>query len=74
MLAVAGHPFQTASNADASFQFVMDRGIMGLLRRWKMECYVTGEMVECIESMLKYEIDRIDLKKLQQSAWIRGSE
>ena len=74
MLAVGGHPFQTSLETDASFKLIVGGGAMKLLKRWKMNHYVSKEMVECIQSTLRYEIDRVDLEEMKQSEWLKVEE
>lgn len=70
MLAVGGHPFQTASAEDASFKTIVNDGVEMLLKKWKMNHYVSSEMAKCMRLLFRYEGDRVDLEGLRQSEWL----
>merc|ERR1711933_349183 len=71
MMLIGGCPFSKASDSDETFRRMMNGEILKVLGEWSRDQYVTKEVLEMMESMMKYEAQRISLSDLKEHKWVQ---
>lgn len=59
-------PFLCAHKSDNDFLFVFKHGIGELLRGWKMEKYVCSNLICLLDTIFKFEEDRVSLDRIEK--------
>ena len=70
MAIMGGAPFGRSCKSDTYFMYIMRGNIMTMLNEWKRAHYVTPDLLQVLESVFKYEADRVDIAALQKCAWL----
>jgi len=71
MMVFGCRPFVDATMSDAAFQWIMSGKTEELLAAWDKAHYVVdSSLIDLIQNIFKYEIDRMSLKSMKNHPWI----
>merc|ERR1712228_847786 len=72
MMAFGNAPFPAAEGSNDSFVYIIDGRLRELLKEWKLLCLCNDGLVELLQSILKYETDRISLVQMMRHSWFQS--
>ena len=70
MMVVGSAPWHQSKKGDKSFDMIMNGDMLKLLEDWERDHYVNDDLLELLEAIFKYEVDRISLEGIKQSPWL----
>jgi len=72
MMAFGNAPFVKAEESNDSFGYVINGRLKELLNNWNFLYLCNDDFLDMLESMLKYEADRMPLALLRRHSWFRS--
>eukprot|EP00483_Globobulimina_turgida_P009954 UN09973 len=71
MVATGKSPFNTASETDKPFLYIMEYGkLLDLLIAWDILKFIDEDLFDLISSIFQYEQHRINIDQIKQHSWL----
>ena len=69
---IGGMPWEQSCDSDVRFTRIIKGDTLRVLKEWRRDHYVDGDLLEALGLMLRYEADRVDLDALRTCSWLRS--